>query len=223
MSVQVLIQSLEDALLASRNEAKAEQMTAYMKGLFPFYGVPAPVRNAIQKEWFALLKTEKYDFWELILALYEREEREFQMVAIDLLKKCPTQQYEVEDWQQLERILISKSWWDTVDLVASNYVGNYFKRFPNQLEMVIDRWRESDNMWLNRTCLIFQLKYKDMLDFELLKRLIEQFKSNNEFFIQKAIGWSLRQHSKFDPESVKNYVEESGLVGLAKREASKYL
>ena len=59
--------------------------------------------------------------------------------------------------------------------------------------------------------------------FELLTGLIDQFKSNKEFFIQKAIGWSLRQHSKFDAENVRIYLEQSGLEGLAKREASKYL
>ena len=78
-------------------------------------------------------------------------------------------------------------------------------------------------MWLNRTCLIFQLKYKEKLDFELLTSLIEEFQWNQEFFIQKAIGWSLRQHSKLDPESVKAYLETSELKGLALREASKYL
>ncbi|MFT5779906.1 MAG: 3-methyladenine DNA glycosylase AlkD [Crocinitomicaceae bacterium] len=223
MSINTHLKHLTDCFELFQDEAQAKKMSAYMKGLFPYYGVSAPQREQIQKEWFASIKGTQYDFWELIIALYDREEREFQMVAIDLLKKRPVKQYELDDWKQLERVLVSKSWWDTVDLIASNYVGNYFKRFPEQLEMVIDRWRESDNMWLNRTCLIFQLKYKEKLDFELLVGLIDQFKGNKEFFIQKAIGWSLRQHSKFDPESVRDYLDQSGLVGLAKREASKYL
>ena len=78
-------------------------------------------------------------------------------------------------------------------------------------------------MWLNRTCIIFQLKYKDDVDFELLKDLIRQFQPNKEFFIQKAIGWSLRQYSKFNPVAVRDFVDEIELEGLAKREAIKYL
>ena len=88
---------------------------------------------------------------------------------------------------------------------------------------MIEEWRHEDNLWLNRSCLIFQLKYKDATDFELLKDLIRQYQGNSEFFIQKAIGWSLRQYSKFNPDAVRAFVDEIGLEGLAKREASKYI
>ena len=99
----------------------------------------------------------------------------------------------------------------------------YFQKFPGKKEEVITRWRKSDNLWLNRTSLIFQLKYKDDVDFNLLKDLIKQFQPNKEFFIQKAIGWSLRQYSKFNPDAVKDFIEEINLQGLALREAKKYL
>ena len=74
-----------------------------------------------------------------------------------------------------------------------------------------------------RSCLIFQLKCIKDVDFELLTSLIRKFQSNNEFFIQKAIGWSLRQYSKYNPQAVRDFMAENKLSGLAKREASKYL
>ena len=194
-----------------------------MQGLFFYYGIPAPLRQEIQKDWFKLIKGTKYDFWELICGLFEKQEREFQMVAIDLMKKRSVKLYSEQDWQQLECTITTKPWWDSVDLIASNYVGRYFKKYPEQLEPAITRWRNSDNLWLQRTCMIFQLKYKDQLDFGLLTSLIDQFKGNPEFFIQKAIGWSLRQHSKSNPEEVKMYLIDSGLEGLAKREAERLM
>lgn len=223
MTNRELISDLESRFERLQNPEKAEKMSAYMKGISPFFGISAPDRAAIQREWFPLVKTSNLDFWTLIRELWERDEREFQMVAVDLLKKRPKKDYSVEDWSELEWVLTQKSWWDTVDLVASNSVGTYFLQFPDMLEDIIESWRKSDNFWLNRTCLIFQLKYKGKADFELLKSLIEDFKWNQEFFIQKAIGWSLRQHSKFDPQGVKAYLDSSDLKGLALREASKYI
>ena len=48
-------------------------------------------------------------------------------------------------------------------------------------------------------------------------------KDENEFFIRKAIGWSLREYSKYDPDWVREIIDIENLEGLAKREASKYI
>jgi 3-methyladenine DNA glycosylase AlkD len=223
MTIRELIAQLETQFEHIQNADRAEKMSAYMKDISPFYGISAPDRSAIQRQWFPLVKKHQPDFWTLIRELWERDEREFQMVAVDLLKKRPKKDYSIGDWSELEWVITQKSWWDTVDLIASNSVGVYFQQFPEMRDEIIGLWRKSDNFWLNRTCLIFQLKYKDKTDFELLKSLIEEFKWNKEFFIQKAIGWSLRQHSKFDPQGVKSYLDASNLNGLALREASKYI
>lgn len=139
------------------------------------------------------------------------------------MKKIPKKKIHIDDHRFLEELIITKSWWETVDLTATNYVGSYFQKFPEQIDPIITKWRNSSNIWLNRTCLIFQLKYKNEVDFELLKSLIIQYQGNPEFFIQKAIGWSLRQYSKSNSEAVKVFVEEIELKGLARREAVKYL
>mmetsp|Transcript_42172 Transcript_42172/g.55555 ORF Transcript_42172/g.55555 Transcript_42172/m.55555 type:complete len:199 (+) Transcript_42172:84-680(+) len=198
-------------------------MSAYMKNRFVFLGIPSPARNTIQKAWFAEVKASGVDRWELIDLLWDMEQREYQYVAIDLLKRTPKKDVSIEDISALEHLISTKSWWDTVDLIASNYLGAYLQKFPEQKEAVIENWRHQENTWINRSCLIFQLKYKDATDFELLKSLILQYQNHSEFFIQKAIGWSLRQYSKLKPDVVRAFVDEIGLEGLAKREAVKYL
>ncbi len=218
-----LLEQLQAAFEAEENRAYGEKMSAYMKGKFVYYGIPSPKRNTIQKAWFAEVKASDVNSWELIDALWDKEQREFQYVAIDLLKRIPKRSILKEDLSAIEHLITTKSWWDTVDLIASNYLGAYLQKFPEQKPDVIENWRHHENMWLNRSCLIFQLKYKDATDFDLLKSLVMQYQGNSEFFIQKAIGWSLRQYSKFNAEEVREFVEEIGLDGLAKREASKYL
>lgn len=221
--IEKLIAELTLHFNEAKNPEQAEKMAAYMKGLFPFKGIKAPQRTEIQKHWFPLVKAAEVDFWQLMSALWELPEREYQFVAVDLMKKRPAKAFETEDWKQLEYFITTKSWWDTVDLIASNYLGKYLQRYPEKRDEVIQRWRNSDELWLQRSCLLFQLKYKEKTDFKLLTDLIRQFQPNPEFFIQKAIGWSLRQHSKFHPEQVREFVSASGIQGLALREASKYL
>ncbi|GAB5416556.1 MAG: DNA alkylation repair protein [Crocinitomicaceae bacterium] len=218
-----LLEKLKTAFEAEENPAHGEKMSAYMKNRFVFLGIPSPARNRIQKAWFADVKASNVNTWELIDALWDNEQREYQYAAIDLLKRVPKRNILKEDLSAIEHLITTKSWWDTVDLIASNYLGAYLQKFPEQKESVIEHWRYHDNMWLNRSCLIFQLKYKEATDFDLLKSLVVQYQDNSEFFIQKAIGWSLRQYSKFNAEAVRDFVEEVGLEGLAKREASKYL
>lgn len=223
MSIRSILENLETRLETLAYPTKAEQMKAYMKDHFDFYGVSAPERKVIFMEWLPLVKHHQPDFWSLIRELWEKDEREYQMIALELLQKRAKKDYSVDDWIEFQWILTQKSWWDTVDLIASNCVGVYLHQFPEKREEVIQLWRSSDNFWLNRTCLLFQLKYGSKTDFALLTDLIDSFKVNKEFFIQKAIGWSLRQYSKTDAEAVRNYLKTSDLSGLALREASKYV
>lgn len=218
-----LIEQLDQKMYAAKDDKKAVNMAKYLKNLFTCYGIKSPVRNEIQRAWFAELKKHDIDPWDVIYNLWAKDQREYHYIAIDYLNKLPVKQIQKDDYKKIEELITTNSWWDSVDSIASNFTGKYFRKFPEMKEKVIDRWRKSDNMWLNRTTLIFQLKYKEEVDFELLKDLILQFLPVKEFFIQKAIGWSLRQYSKFNPAAVKEFVESIELSTVARREAYKYI
>ena len=119
--------------------------------------------------------------------------------------------------------MISNSWWDSVDTIAVKLVGAYFAEYPEEREKWIRKWIKSDNIWLNRTAIIFQLSYKNQLDIPFLVRAILPHTNSKEFFIQKAIGWAIRQYTKTNPKWVKDFVKSNTLKPLSKREAFKYL
>lgn len=219
------IQVLHTELKRIGTEENALKMSQYMKGHFPFYGVKSPERNSILKAWkgdyYSTLSLEEK--WNVIEELYASEERENQYIAIDLMNKISAKQLVEKDLIKIKKFLITKSWWDSVDGIASNILGVYFKTFPHQIEKTVNEWSNSGNIWLMRSCLLFQLKYGSKTDFTLLTSLIRKFQSNSEFFIQKAIGWTLRQYSKTNPNEVKGFMETIELSPLATREGSKYL
>jgi 3-methyladenine DNA glycosylase AlkD len=131
--------------------------------------------------------------------------------------------YKKEDIQLIEKLITTNSWWDTVDTIAKNILGEYLLEYPLETENVIERFSNSDNMWLNRSAILFQLGYKQKTNFELLQSECEKHKNSNEFFIQKAIGWALREYTKTNPEMVRNYVANTNLKKLSQKEALKHI
>ena len=217
-----LVAQLTDTFRQHANPSKALEMERYMKNLFPFFGIQAPTRRAIHKAWLkeATAQTHTSDQrWELVHTLWIQEEREFHQTCIDWIQTWKKQEWNQEDGTQLTWILTNKSWWDSVDTIATHFVGNYCKCYPNEGAKLIQSYRASSNMWLNRTAILFQLKYKKETDLDLLEEICAQFEPNKEFFIQKAIGWSLREAGKTFPTEVKAMVERLKLSGLARREA----
>ena len=220
-----LVEDLRKRFQVLGDKNQAVKMAAYMKNIAPFFGVSSVPRKTIFREWKETLpKDQSYDErWELVFLLWEQEEREFQYVAVDWVNSWNKKKIQKEDLKNLQLIIKSKSWWDTVDLLASNFLSNFIIKFPELTMEIIENWSDTSDFWLHRSTLIFQLKYKQKTNLVLLSNQISRFKSNKEFFIQKAIGWSLREVSKWNPEWVKNEVEIQELTGLANREASKYL
>ncbi len=220
-----MISEIIEAFEQRKNPEYADKMSAYMRLKFEYYGLNAGERKVIQKQFFSRMNKE-YDSekrWEIVRELWEKPQREVLYFALDWAKTFKPKTYRKEDITEIHFLITNNSWWDSVDLLASNLLGNYNLQFPENKSVWLDDWRESNNFWLRRSCIIHQLKYKNNTDFELLKDLIGENVHDKEFFIQKAIGWSLRQYSKFQPEKVKDFVEEAHLDGLAKREALKLI
>lgn len=218
-----MLNQLKSILQAERNEAQASAMAAYMKGRFPFIGIKKPKRTALSKNWIgeaSQLPWPKVDL--LVRDLWALPEREYQYVALELMKKMQRKAAR-EAIELYTFCIVEKSWWDTVDLIASNMIGTHFRRFPEDRAELVEKWRNGDNMWLVRTCLLFQLKYKEETDVNLLASLIRQHAQWHTFFIEKAIGWSLRQYAKTSPDWVLDFVETVALAPLSRREALKNL
>ncbi len=223
MKVPEYLKDIEEEMNAHADPNAASKMSQYMKGLFGFYGISSPVRKELLKnhirEKGLIPETEKE---KIVHWCWQANEREWQYIGMELLGR-QAKKAEASHLMLYESMITNKSWWDTVDFIASNLVGPYFRLFPDQVIPVTERWMASQHMWLQRTCLLFQLKYRTDTDTALLTEFIHQLKTSNEFFIRKAIGWSLREYSKSNPEFVTTFVNNNQLSGLSEREAMKWI
>lgn len=211
---------LENCFRENANRELALPMENYMKNNFPFLGIKTDERRTLMMQVYNANKEEvKVNFREICCELFDKKEREFHICAIDLLQKEIKRKYVLEDITLIEKLLVTNSWWDSVDTIAKYLLGGYLLQFPDELETIIERFSNSDNMWLNRSAILFQLSYKEKTDFDLLKSECEKHKHSKEFFIQKAIGWALRDYSRFNPKGVLEFVNLANLKPLSQREA----
>ena len=215
------ISAIRDAFYSLENVENAHWMRQYMRNKYLFIGIKKPEQALVFKDIY-----KKYgkaeDWYEVSSELFAMPEREFQYVAMEYLLKAK------KSWDARVPLLVHRwvdenSWWDVVDVLGPKVLGLYFQRFPQELSEWIPIWMESPNFWHQRLCILFQLGYKNQTDLTLLSTIILSLNTSKEFFIQKAIGWSLRQYARTDPEWVLNFVDHHPLMPLSKREALKHL
>ena len=213
-----LISDLEE----NRNELLAVSMERYMQDKFRFLGVRGATRTEIYKKYFPEARKSKVIDWNFIETCWNKEEREFQYAAVYYLRAM--QKFlKREDISKLKYLIVTNSWWDTVDLLAK-VVGNLVIRIEGYNKTMLE-WSKDSNIWLRRVAILYQLSLKEKVDEKVLDEILENNLGDNEFFINKAVGWALRDYSKFNPEWVTKFIEKNreNMANLSLREASKYL
>ena len=202
---------------------KAPQMKAYMKDQFEFLGLTRPERDNIQQVLFPLFPIKDAKTLESIVReLWKLSHREYHYLAMDLMVKYKKLIPEL-NFKFFNYLVEKNAWWDSIDTICSKVIGPYYLVHNSDYEKDMQPWWESDNFWKRRVCIIFQLNYKERTDLKFLKKRILENIDSREFFLQKAIGWSLRQYSKTDADWVVNFVTNNNLKPLSKREALRLL
>lgn len=206
----------------NRDEENAVKMSKYMRDMFKFYGLSTPIRKSFYKDLFKEEKERKFIDWKFLDKCYEDEYREFQYLVMDYL--VTMQKYlTYDDVPKIYKYIKSKQWWDTIDGL-DRIVGNIaFK--DNRINDLMLEWSKNEDFWVRRIAIDHQLCRKEKTDTNLLKQIIVNNFGSNEFFINKAIGWSLRDYSKTNPEWVRNFVNKyrDKMNKLSIKEASKYI
>lgn len=223
MTAHAYVVAYHNELRKHGNEDRAKMQTAYMKNKYSFVGLTMKERRDIHKTFDKEHGAPCNDnFRDIVYLLWNIDIRDCQMSGLDIMVKNK-KHYREEDIKLIEYCITTKSWWDTVDMLASHCAGTWFMKFPDRIKDITERWMESGNMWLQRTALLFQLKYKADTDTGLLSSLITRLTYHEDFFIRKAIGWILREYGKTNPEWVLDFVERTEMSELSRREAIRRL
>jgi 3-methyladenine DNA glycosylase AlkD len=216
------------ALRKVADPVKAVAMRAYMKSQMPYHGVPTPVVRRVCKEVFANVSLDSAPGWEqLVLDIWRNARfREERYAALQLAGDKRARPFQTPRAMRMyEELVVTGAWWDYVDDVAAHRIGPILKDHPTSLRRTMLAWSKSANMWKRRSSIICQLMLKEETDPTLLYACIEPSLGSREFFLQKAIGWALRQYAWTEPAAIKRYVRlnQHRLSPLSRREALKNL
>lgn len=213
---------LEKSYRKHADKERAVAMAKYMQDKFEFFGIQSPVRKKLDQEFLRQYgKPEAAELPAIIKEAYSKPQREFQYFINELTKKYVKQLPEIFI-ETAHTMLVTKSWWDTVDAVAADIVGELVLRYP-ALVKTMDAWIDDENMWLQRTAILYQLRYKKQTDEKRLFGYCLKHAAQKEFFIRKAIGWSLREYSKTNSAAVQQFVKNAPLSAFSKKEAMKVI
>ena len=216
-----VVSATKNAFRNQENSEKAQGAFAYMKGIAPFIGISAPDRRLLTKgAWKDLPTPSSDELGAAALALMQCREREYHYAAFDLVDtwiQCADEYFLAE---YVEKLLITKPWWDTVDGLVSVAVSPLC--FQYDATSIINEWSESGNRWLIRAAIGHQRGWKKETDIERIFELCDRHWSNQEFFIAKAIGWALRDIAKLNRKSVQLFLKQHPQKNtVAEREAKR--
>ncbi len=225
MNPKLYTKQLVQFFEANSNTKNAVPMKRYMRDQFDFYGIKSPLRKELLRQFLNKNgKPTRNDLKQIVQALWDNDHREMQYVAMDIMEKV-VKTLDESFLPFLEQLILQKSWWDTVDWIAPNGFGRIFQKYPKHIKPITGQWIQSDNIWLQRSSIIFQLKYREKTDHQLMFDYILYRADSKEFFVQKGSGWALRQYSKFNARAVVDFIQSNEVVlsNLTKKEGLKWL
>ena len=204
-----------------KNDKKAIEMSAYMKNQFAFLGIFASQRKEIENKIFKSVAKENIDF-KFTDKCYKNKYREFQYASVDYLN-FKKEYLNISHIEILKNYILTKSWWDTIDHL-DKIVGDIALR-DKKVNKILLNWSLDENIWIRRVAIDHQILRKEKTNIELLEQIIINNFNQKEFFINKAIGWSLRDYSKTNPKWVRDFIKrhKNSMNNLSIREASKYI
>jgi 3-methyladenine DNA glycosylase AlkD len=218
-------QFVGSSLAAQANPEKAVDMQAYMKTDMPFYGVQTPARVLILRQLVRDFPPTHRDGYEsLVLGLWGLPHREEKYLALGIAQHFRSF-VDTASLPLYRRLIVEGAWWDFVDEVATHLVRQLVLQYPDKVWPEVDTWIDDQDMWLRRSAIICQVGAKEKTDAKRLFTFCAARVEEKEFFIRKAIGWSLREYAKTDPEAVAGFViaNRDRLSGLSFREATKHI
>jgi 3-methyladenine DNA glycosylase AlkD len=228
MSGDALARRLRAELARVAVPGNAPFMRAYMKSEMPFLGVSAPSLRRACRSVFGDLELSSAASWRTaVLRLWRGARyREQRYAAIELTGVRQARPF--QDMRALpmyEEMIVTGAWWDYVDALAKHRLGTLLRLHPRPMARAMRLWSRSDDLWMRRSAILCQLAFNEDTDLDLLYACIEPSLASREFFLQKAIGWALRQYAWTDPGEVRRYVRarHADLSTLSRREASKNL
>ena len=204
--IQNTYSALLAALRAEGTPERAAQEKRYQKSRWEHWGVPLPRMDAVIRAELGALSSQ--EILALARRLWAEPVWDLKMVAgrMIALKRVPADK---PIWNFIVERLPELDGWAVADNLAPA-ASRCLIAGEKHLDEV-ERWIASAHLWTRRAALVFTLAWmKQARNPERMLGWSARLTGDREWFIQKAIGWRLRELSKRDPARVRRFLAEHG-------------
>jgi len=193
-------------LRAFGSRDRAEREKNYQKSVWEHWGIPLPKMDTVIRE---TLNSDSEDkVVQLSAQLWREPVWDLKIVAARILarKSVPPSD---RVWRFVLERMPDLDGWAVADNLAD--VGSHcLLADPRRLD-VVESWVTSKHLWTRRASLVFTLPWtKHARDPQRMLSWAAQLAGDSQWFIQKAIGWWLRELSKRDPTRVRHFLDDHG-------------
>ena len=146
------------------------------------------LKNKIKKELPKKIKEAQKE-GDDYSAKYWTKKLEDEKERLEMRKKNRNKnqkQYKKDDIKLMEYMIINNSWWDTVDLISTKVSGTILLNNPERINEFASKWNLHPNMWINRMGILFQLKYKQKTNSDIL---FHHFLSRSDYQVRARVTW----------------------------------
>ena len=221
------LQELRSLLMRSADKEHAAFHKNYQKSSKEFYGLRAKQITEITNTIFPKKpKLPKEEAKLLVSQLWASDWFEEQASALILLERIQND-LAPSDLPYLKHIISQCEGWAMLDWIATRMLGTLAMNYPEVIYPKVRAWTISKHLWTRRAAILIHVlpARKKMLHAEYALPAFAELLHEKEFFIRKAIGWTLREISKHYPEVTFEFLREHQQItsGLTFREGARRL
>lgn len=194
----------------------------YMKFQFVMLGVPAKERQAITKYHIKDLKSLTPAQVKTILKSITSTEREFHFVKIAVLAQNLHIFKELKNISIIRSLIIEGSWWDSIDTISGKVISPLLHDLSKteRASLLLDFAQDKD-MWVRRSSIVSMVGTKDVVNDRIKRAVLKKNLGSDEFFINKSIGWFLREEYFYNQRFVLDFSAKHRLNRVAQREVDR--
>jgi len=201
-------------LVLKQDRAKAEKLKRYLGTQLNVYGLITKSQVDLYKQGFSFYTQNKEQTFLLLDIVFRgsktHEGKNQALIYLDKnYKHIPV----------TSQLKILPQWVKHVDNWAhSDYLSKFLTRLTEHPEAkkemlnTLLQWNNSKNLWERRQSLVSLFYYartkKEHVEFTLARQLIKPLIVDKEYFVQKAVGWSLRESYNVYPQQTYSFIEE---------------
>jgi 3-methyladenine DNA glycosylase AlkD len=227
VSTDPRVTALRKAYREAADAKHAEFHRAYHKSPLRFYGLRTPVARPLFRAVFPTRpRLERADALRLAGALWASPWFEERSAAIGVLARVASD-LRVSDLATLRRMTHGCHGWGLLDGLAVDVLGPLAIARGTPAFRHIRTWSKDRDLWTRRASVLVHVlpARRGVLAHGFAWPTFEELLPERDFFIRKAIGWTLRECAKKYPDRVRAFLRRVGsrASGLTRREASRHL